>query len=72
MATKLTELHPLTKKLRKLESYMDQNKIWLEWDGYRLNVTDNESGLTAHLEDNESSENIAEMPYMMETKLIRE
>lgn len=72
MAKRLTELHPLTKKLRALETFMDETKIQLEWNGYRLVVTDTETGEEANYKDNESGEACNEMPWLTETKLVRE
>ena len=72
MAKKLTEQHPLTKKLRALEDYMSENKVSIEWDGYHMIFMDNETGETAHIRDNESGEVCSDIPWMCETKLVRE
>lgn len=72
MAKQLTEKHPLTIKLRALESYMDSEKIFIEWDGYHMVITDTETGESAMYRDAESGEHLRELPYMMETKLTRE
>ncbi|MEE9451044.1 MAG: hypothetical protein V3V72_13425 [Ignavibacteriaceae bacterium] len=68
---RLTELHPLMKKLRALEAYMDQQKISVEWNGYDMQVTDTETNEAAYLKDCDNGEALTELPYMMETKLIR-
>ena len=72
MAIRLTEKHPLTIKLRALESYMDKAKISIEWDGYHMVITDTETGESAMYRDAESGQHLSDFPYMMETKLIRE
>ena len=72
MAKRLTEKHPLLKKLRDLENFMDENKISVEWDGYRMIIRDNESGIEAEYKDKESGEFCQEIPYLTETKLIIE
>lgn len=72
MAKRLTEKHPLTIKLRALESYMYKAKISIDWDGYHMVITDTETGESAMYRDAESGEHLPELPYMMETKLTRE
>jgi len=72
MTKRLTEKHPLTIKLRALESYMDESKISIEWDGYHMVITDTDTGESAMYRDAESGEHLPELPYMMETKLTRE
>jgi hypothetical protein len=71
MAKRLTEHHPLTKKLRALEEFMDKNKIFLTWDGYRMTFSD-EEGETANVRDLDSGEVCTTIPWMCETKLTRE
>jgi hypothetical protein len=66
---RLTERHDLTKKLRKLESFMDALKISIEWDGYHMKVIDTETGTIAFYRDAESGEHLPDMPYFAETKL---
>lgn len=72
MAKRLTEAHPLTKKLRVLEDYMFDNKVSLEWDGHHMVFMDNVSGETAIIKDKENSEDCPDFPWMCDTKLIRE
>ncbi len=68
---RLTETHPLMKKLKALELYMDEMKISIEWNGHEMIVTDAETNQAAYLRDNDSGESLTELPYIMETKLIR-
>ena len=72
MAKRLTEQHPLTKKLRSMEAYMDKVKISIKWDGYHMIITDTDSGESAMYRDAESGEHLPELPYMPETKLTQE
>ena len=70
MAKRLTEHHPLTKKLRALENYMQDAGIFIEWDGYHMVVSDAET--KARIKDNDNGQDLTEMPYCCETKLIIE
>lgn len=72
MAKLLTEKHPLTIKLRALESYMYEAKISIEWDGHHMIITDTETGKSAMYRDAGNGEHLPELPYMMETILTRE
>lgn len=72
MSLRLTENHPLTKKMRSLEVCMDKLGISLEWDGYHLIVTDTDTGINAHYKDNDSSEHLTEFPSCFESKLTKE
>tara|TARA_X000001382_G_C3034094_1_gene135721 strand:- start:68 stop:289 length:222 start_codon:yes stop_codon:yes gene_type:complete len=72
MAKRLTEKHPLTEKYRKFEDFMIENKISVEWNGYRMVFMDNVTGETAYIRDAESSEECNDLPWMCETKLVRE
>lgn len=70
MRVRLTEKHPLDIKLRKLEDYMNENGITLEWNGYNMVFKDeNES---AYLKDNDNGEPCMEVPYICENKLVQE
>ncbi len=70
MAKKLTEKHPLYKKVEELEKFMNKLGIQLEWDGYHLVVTDTENNVTAMYRDMESGDDITEFPYGFEIKLV--
>jgi hypothetical protein len=72
MATRLTEKHPLTKKLRELETFMSEKKIRVEWNGYRMVFMDDVTGEEAYIIDNESGEDCSDIPFMCETKLVRD
>jgi len=69
---RLTEAHPLTKKLRELENYMIDKKISVEWNGYQMVFMDNVTGEEAYIRDMESGEACNDFPWMCETKLVRE
>ena len=70
MASKLTENHPLSKKVNELEVFMQEKGMKLDWDGYHLNVIDTETNVSAVYREKESGSELTEFPYMFETKLI--
>lgn len=72
MATRLTENHPLTMKLRALEVYMEDEQIKIEYDGYHLNVIDSDTGINAYYKDADTHENAIEIPSLCHSHLIRE
>lgn len=72
MAKRLTEEHPLTQKLRKLEAAMAEIGIALEWDGYRMKAMCTQTGESANYRDAESGEALTEVPSFMESKLTRD
>lgn len=69
MAKRLTEAHPLTQKLRQVEKLMDSLNMKIEWDGYRLNISDENT--TAIYKDIEGGEE-SMFPCMFESKLVIE
>jgi len=69
MAKRLTEAHPLMQKLRQVEKLMDNLNVKIEWDGYRLNVSDDNT--TAIYKDVEGNEETS-FPCMFESKLVIE
>jgi hypothetical protein len=71
MAKQLKHYHPLSMKLLHLEVYLDANLLSVEWDGIHLIITDKEANEQAYIKDKESGENITELPYITETKLIK-
>jgi len=71
MTKRLTEVHPLTIKLRALENYMDELKISIEWNGYHMVIRDTETNEHGIYRDLDSGEDISEFPHIMESKLIR-
>jgi len=71
MAKRLTEHHPLTQKLRKLEAFMEELGIGLEWNGYQMVVSCQETKEEALLLDQESGKVVIEVPSHFESKLIR-
>lgn len=71
MAIRLTDNHPLTKKLRKLEAYMDELGIKLEFNGYHIVVSDTETNVDAIYKETECGENCSEVPNLTETKLVQ-
>lgn len=72
MAKRLTENHPLSKKVEQLEKYMREIGISLYFDGYHLNVIDTQSNVSAEYRDKESGEAVNEFPYVFEAKLVIE
>lgn len=72
MAKRLTEKHPLTKKLRELEAFMSEKQISVEWNGYRMVFMDCKTGEEAYIRDNESGEECNDIPWMCETKLVQD
>lgn len=72
MAKKLTEKHPLSQKVEKLEKFMSELGISFEWDGYHMLVNDTETGISAAARDAESGDDIQNVPYGFEVKLIIE
>lgn len=70
MAKRLTENHPLYQKVEKLEKFMHELGITLDYDGYHLNITDNETGVVVCYRDKEGGEDISSFPYFAETKLV--
>ena len=69
---RLTKNHPLDQKLRKLEMFMYELNISIEFDGYHLNVIDKENGDTAQYRDTESWDNLDEFPSIVEAALTIE
>lgn len=72
MAIRLTEAHSLTKKLRLLEKFMDENNVEVEWDGYRMIFKDTGTGESAQYRDGESGEPCTCVPHVFDSKLGRE
>jgi hypothetical protein len=72
MAKKLTEIHPLTIKLRLLEKFMDEIKISIHYNGHCLEITDTSTGVSARYLDNESGSINYTVPDICETKLTIE
>ena len=70
MAKRLTENHPLTQKVEKLEKFMNDLGISFEWDGYHMNITDTETNVSAVYRDKESGEEVTTIPYGYEVKLV--
>ena len=69
---RLTEKHPLTKKLRDLEIFMSEKQISIEWNGYRMIFMDCKTGEEAYIRDNETGEECNDIPWLCETKLVRD
>lgn len=72
MALRLTNKHPLDKKFRMLEEFMMENKISVEWNGYRMVFMDAETGEEAIVKELDGGQDVMELPYFTETKLIQE
>lgn len=70
MAKRLTEKHPLSQKVVKLEKFMSELGISFEWDGYHMVVTDCETNVSACYRDAESGDEIQNIPYGFEVKLV--
>lgn len=69
---RLTDKHPLFKKIEKLDAFMRELGVEIEWDGYHLNAHDTESGFTARFKEDESGSDISSFPCLTETKLVVE
>jgi len=69
---RLTEKHPLTKKRRELEIFMSEKQISIEWNGYRMIFMDCKTGEEAYIRDNETGEECNDIPWLCETKLVRD
>lgn len=73
MAKRLTEHHPLDKKLKKLEAFMQEIGIEIEWHGYdRMVVTDTETKVSAFYKDADGGSAVTQIPYFIEAKLVIE
>jgi hypothetical protein len=69
MAKRLTQEHPLHKKVVQLEELADKLGIEISFTGYHTIVKDKESGLEAKLVDNEGGYTVTEFPSVFEWKL---
>jgi hypothetical protein len=72
MAKRLTENHPLDKKLRKLEEFLAENKMSIQFGAYgKVFMACEETDTTALYKDVEGG--LADsIPYFCETKLVIE
>lgn len=71
MTRRLTENHPLTKKLRKLERFMTDEGIELYWLGNRYIVRDTKTNVTASYVDTDLT-HCTDVPSFCEAILIKE
>jgi len=62
------ETAPIEQVLRKLEVFMEKNGIKLDFNGYQLNVTVDNS--TGYVKDVESGENSFSLPRLVESEKI--
>lgn len=70
MAKRLTENHPLQKKVRQLEQYMEELGLSIEFDGYHLLISDRETSCI--YKEADTGEYATEFPLMTESKLVME
>ncbi len=66
----LTKKHPLQKKVNALEGFMDNNNLRIESVGGNIIITDTFTDLEVFYCDEDNSDNLQEIPYFLETKLI--
>lgn len=72
MAKRLTEHHPLDKKLRKLEEFLAENKMSIRFGQYgKVFISCEETEVTALYKEIEG-QNADSIPYFCETKLVIE
>lgn len=70
MAKKLTENHPLQKKVRELEKYMSENGLYFNIIYNRIEISDGET--TATYKEADSGEYENTFPSTFESKLVME
>jgi hypothetical protein len=68
---KLTEKHPLAIKYRELENFLEEKGLALDWDGYHLVIEDVDSGVQAFIRDADNGRDCMNLPYLLETLLIK-
>jgi hypothetical protein len=72
MAKRLTQQHPLDKKLRKLEDFLTENDLSIQFGHYgKVYITCNKTHTTAQYLGVEGEE-ADSIPYFCETKLVIE
>lgn len=69
---RFTEKHPLTRKLRGLERYLEENKITVEWGAFGLRLTDETTGVAADVRELEAGFGATELPSVVECALFQE
>lgn len=67
MAKILTEKHPLRIKYNKLLEFMDDLNITIEWTGYEMTIRDHDTNAYITVK----GAPITEIPYIIETQLIK-
>jgi len=73
MATRLTENHPLSKKVDALMQYLEDNNLMIEQSPYNRGflITDTKENVEAYMKDLDSYEGVEALPAAFEFKLIK-
>lgn len=70
MSKRLLPNHPLDIKVRKLEQFLFDNKLKIEFNNYYTHITDLETNTSAEYIDADSGRVETEIPSFCESKLI--